>query len=127
MKKKNALEKAKGFAGMLSQAVQNNPGLKKAAEQIKSAVEVAKNLARTLHQAASGRDKAARPASPDTEQPTAAGMANNLSKKLPPIPIEVSEARLNQLASDAIADDSRIESLKIECSQDRLSSAKTAR
>ena len=121
---KNLSAMAKAAAEKLAKTVQNNPGLKKAAERIKgaateSAVEAVTNMARTLHQAASG-SKAARPVSPDTDQPTAAGMATSLFKKLPPIRREVSEAQLNQLAAKAITDDGRIKSLRVQCQQDRL-------
>ena len=128
---KNLSAMAKAAAEKLAKTVQNNPGLKKAAERIKgaateSAVEAVTNMARTLHQAASG-SKAAQPVSRDTEQPAAADLAGKLFKKLPPIPVEVSEAHLNQLAGDAITDDSRIESLKIKCSRDRLAVTGTLR
>lgn len=38
--------------------------------------------------------------------------------KLPPLPLEVSEAKLNTLAANAITDDSRIKTLNIRCQPD---------
>ena len=119
----NIRKKLKELACNATRAVQNNPDIKKAAENV--AEKVAGKLAKTLHQV-TVKEKAARSA-PDNEQSNDVGVATKLFKKIPPIPIEVSEARLNQLASDAIADDKRIESLKIQCRQDRLAFTGTLR
>ena len=129
---KNLREIAKAAADKLAQAVEKNPGLKKVAERIQTAVketavETATNMATSLHRATSRRDNNAGTAAPDSEQPAFADRAKNLFKKLPPIPIEVSEAQLNELAADAIADDSRIKSLNIKCRQDRLTVTGTLR
>jgi hypothetical protein len=113
---KNLRKMAKAAADKLAQAVETNPHLKKAAERLKgTAVEAAANIATSVRQATSGT----RTAAPDAEKPTIGGMATTF-QKLPPISIEASEAQLNLLVAKAIADDSRIESLKIQCQQDRL-------
>ena len=113
---KNLRKMAKAAADKLAQAVDTNPDLKKVAERLKgTAVEAASNIATSVRQAISGT----RTAAPDAEKPTIGGMATTF-QKLPPISIEASEAQLNLLVAKAIADDSRIESLKIQCRQDRL-------
>lgn len=121
----NFRKKLKTFADNAKRVVESTPGIKEAAESI--AEKIAGKIDETLHRSASGRKKAARSTRRDSEQPTAAGMAAKLFKNIPPIPIEVSEARLNQLARDAIVDDSRIESLKIHCQRDCITVSGTLR
>ena len=95
---KNFLAKATAAAGKIAKAVENNPDLKKVAGQVKDAV-VQKGMDR----------------------------AKILLANLPPIPLAVPEARLNQLAANAITDDRRIKSIEIQCRQDRLTISGTLR
>lgn len=110
----NFRKKLKGLADDVTRVVQNNPSIKRATKTIVD--KVAGNISKILDQGPSGRENASR----DSEQPIGESMATSLFTKIPAIPIEVSEAHLNQLARKAISDDKRIESLQIQCRQDRL-------
>ena len=119
----NFRKKLKGLADSATRAVQNNPVIKKAVENI--AEEVAGRISDSLGEGKSGRGNATRSANRDRKKLTDKNIATRLFTKLPPIPIEVSEAHLNQLAGKSITDDGRIESLRIQCQQDRLTFAGT--
>lgn len=140
---KNLLNKAKAAADQLTQVVKDNPDLQKALADAKTAVvpaiqnvietaktkatEAPKNFAQTLQQP---KPEAGNSEAPDIlETPKAKDLFGKLSPigkpdlssfKLPPIPLRVTEVKLNQLATKAIVDDSRIKSLNIQCRENCL-------
>ena len=137
-----AIDKAKA-------AVENNPDLQKAladaktaaAPAIQNAIETAKtkateaaqNFAQTLQQPKPEAGNSEASDTPETPKASFSDKAKDLfgklpplskpdlgSFKLPPIPLTVTEDKLNQLATKAIADDSRIKSLNIQCRENCL-------
>jgi hypothetical protein len=125
----------KSFLSKAKEALENSEAVQSALEQAKAAaapaIESAFANAKTKAADAMstiGENLKERQASiaDGTLKANVTDKAKEIFDKLPPIPetfkfpLVVTEEQLNQLATKAITDDSRIKSLNIQCRQDRL-------